>query len=62
MTGKEMCEIIASHWKNVYDIEVEPEQIWNYSPRGELFMVYVWYEDATAQKEEISGQSATRRD
>jgi hypothetical protein len=41
-----MCEVIAQHWKRDFDIDIEPERIFNYSPRGELYWVYVWYEAA----------------
>lgn len=47
-TMKEMCETIVSA-----DIlckkdgsALTPEEVFNYSPTGELFMVFMWYAEA----------------
>ena len=45
VTGQEMCELISKYFK-ARGIDRTWEQIWNYSPTGELAMVYYWYEDA----------------
>ena len=55
MTGEQMCEVIAAHWKREYGITVDPESIWNYSPTGELWYVYTWYEQAT-QAEQLANK------
>lgn len=46
VTGKQMCELISEFWRETNGVDVEPEQIWNYSRTGELTMVFVWYEEA----------------
>ena len=51
-TGKEMCEMISEYWASK-GIHKTWEEIWNYSPTGELFYVYLWYEDACKWKEEL---------
>ena len=50
MTGKEMCDFIAKHNIMEHDdgTPFTAEDYWNYSPTGELAMVYVWYEMALA--------------
>ena len=49
MTAEQMCETIYFYWTNVkfkgYDVW-KPKQIFNYSPNGELFMVFKWYNEA----------------
>jgi hypothetical protein len=45
-TGKEMCELISKYWKETKGIDKSWEEIWNYSPTGELFMVYEWFQEA----------------
>jgi hypothetical protein len=42
-TGKEMCEEISA-WLATKGIKKTPEEIWNYSPMGELFEVFALYE------------------
>lgn len=49
MTGKEICEHIAKAnflFKEGTDIPLTADEIWNYSPTGELFMLHEWYENA----------------
>lgn len=48
MTMKEMCELIARADFLRKDDGTAPtaEEIFNYSPSGELFMVFAWYEKA----------------
>jgi hypothetical protein len=46
MTGLERCKVISQYWKETTGKEVDPMDIWNYSPTGELFMVYAWYDEA----------------
>lgn len=45
-----MCELISEYWesKGIYKTW---EDIWNYSPTGELANVYFWYQDAKKWKE-----------
>ncbi len=50
MTGRQMCESISEYWASI-GINKTWDQICNYSPTGELFMVYCWYEDAKKWKE-----------
>lgn len=52
-TGIEACELISQHWKdtNKWGENDErnywtPEQIWYYSPSGELSGVFIWWDDA----------------
>jgi hypothetical protein len=41
------CEFIADTWRRTgYQPDVTAEQIFNYSPRGELFMIWQWYDEA----------------
>ena len=46
VSGRQMCELIAEYFKEVHEIEVSPEDIWNMSPTGELWPVYTLYDDA----------------
>lgn len=52
VTYKEACEIISKS-KILEKDGVNPtwEQIWNYSPTGELDMIDEWYEIASALEE-----------
>ncbi len=50
ITGKEMCELISEYFA-FHGLNKTWEEIWNYSPTGELYMVYSWYEDAKKWKE-----------
>ena len=50
VTGRQMCEFIVDVWREHYGVEVEPHDIWNASPTGELFHVFVLYEHAKATK------------
>lgn len=50
MTFKEMCELISEYWATL-GIHKTWEQIWEYSPTGELFMIYEWYEQAKEWKD-----------
>ena len=48
MTGKEMCEVIERS-KILIDKDGRhptAEEIWNYSPTGELSAVFDWYDQA----------------
>jgi|GEM_PF-2178172 len=49
-TGKEMCEMISEYFKETKGIQLSWEEIWNYSPTGELFMVYEWFNEAREWK------------
>jgi hypothetical protein len=42
-TGKEMCELISKWLKDTGHPEHTPEEIWNYSPTGELSLVFELY-------------------
>lgn len=53
MTGKEMCELISEYWSSK-GIDKSWEQIWNYSPTGELFNIFMWYEEAKEWKEGLN--------
>ena len=48
MTGKEMCELIvkADFLRKEDGTPPTAEEIWNYSPTGELLMVFEWYQTA----------------
>ena len=48
VTMKQMCETIVSADFLRYQNGDSPtaEQIYNYSPTGELYMVFTWYEQA----------------
>jgi hypothetical protein len=46
VTGQQMCELISKYFKEKYNIDKSWEEIWYYSPTGELAKVYYWYEDA----------------
>lgn len=49
-TLREMCELIAE-WMNANGLVtrvVTWQDIWEYSPTGELSMIWVWYEAASA--------------
>ena len=53
-TGKEMCEEILKADFLTYNNGKKPttgEEIWNYSPTGELSKVFEWYEIAKILKE-----------
>lgn len=39
MTWKQQCELISDFMKVSLGIDRTPEQIWSYSPTGELFWV-----------------------
>ena len=59
MTGKEMCEYIADHWRKHHGTNVEnAEQIWNYSQTGELYMVAVWYEEAREHEARLVAEAS----
>jgi hypothetical protein len=46
MTYKYMCELISKYWAEAKGVNKTPEEIWNYSPTGELYMIHEWYEEA----------------
>ena len=46
VTGKEACELISKYLKEAKGMDVKPEDIWNYSPTGELAEVFLLYEEA----------------
>jgi len=46
VTGQQMCELISKYFKEKFNIDKSFEEIWYYSPTGELAEVYYWYEDA----------------
>jgi hypothetical protein len=47
-TGQEMCNHIVKadfiYWQN--GVKLTAEEIWNYSPTGELIHVFTWFEHA----------------
>jgi hypothetical protein len=45
ITGQGMCELISQFFRS-RGIERTPEEIWNYSPTGELSMVFEWFHKA----------------
>lgn len=49
-TYKEMCETIekADILRKKDGTKPTAQEIWNYSPTGELFMIHEWYEEAQA--------------
>jgi hypothetical protein len=48
MTYQQACEVIAHVWRQRDGKHVEPEDIFNYSPTGELAMVSCWFDEADA--------------
>lgn len=52
MTYREMCELIAKYWEEVFGKVIDPDHIFQYSvfqyPEDELFMVDKWYAEAKA--------------
>jgi len=42
---REMCETISRCWAAGKGFHKTPEEIFNYSPTGELGMVFEWYWD-----------------
>lgn len=47
-TMNEMCETIVESGilRKKDGSELTPEEIYNYSPTGELFMIFIWYGEA----------------
>ena len=41
-----MCELISKFLKETKGLDLSWEQIWHYSPTGELYWVYEYYERA----------------
>jgi len=39
----EACELISKYLKEVHQVEMTGEQVFNASPTGELFHVFQWY-------------------
>ena len=50
VTGKEMCELI-SEYLLTKSINMSWEEVWNFSPTGELFHVFELYQIAKEWKE-----------
>jgi hypothetical protein len=48
MTGQEMCEFIAEVHERRIGEKIEPRDIWEQSPGGELFPVYADFQAAIA--------------
>lgn len=48
VTGEEMCQTIieAGILQKKDGTKLTTEEVWNYSPTGELFMVFEWYKIA----------------
>ena len=46
-----MCELISEHWKSK-GIHKTWEEIWNYHPKGELYFIFLWWEDAKKWKKD----------
>jgi len=45
VTGQEMCEfIVKADILRFSGVPPTAEEIWNYSPSGELHQVFFWYE------------------
>ena len=55
MTIQGMCEEISFVW-GLFGHRVTPIQIFNYSPTGELFMIWEWYEEAKFVKKILLDQ------
>jgi len=47
---QEMCELISEYWATK-GINKSWMEIFEYSPTGELFMVFEWYEEAKKWKD-----------
>ncbi len=48
MTNKGACELISKYWKDKYKVKIKPRDIWEYSPTGELAMIFLWIGQAKA--------------
>lgn len=46
MKVKYICEIIAWYFEEAFFIFKTGEEVFNYSPTGELSLLWFWYEDA----------------
>lgn len=46
VTMKQMCEVASKHLKKKYGIKLTPEQLWHYSPTGELDHIFFLYWEA----------------
>lgn len=57
---KDVCEFVAAwfnfHFPGVYAQPITGRQIFNYSPSGELFMIWEWWEKALADKKFMATQ------
>jgi len=49
VNGKEMCELISEYLASK-GIHKTWEEIWNYSPTGELYWIFIYYERAKKWK------------
>lgn len=58
MTGEQMCERISQYLRDAYGLDVAPMDMWNYSPRGELYLVFELYREAEAY---YRAQAASKR-
>ncbi len=61
MTGKQMCEVIAEEFSLTLGRKITPEEVWNCSPTGELFMIYEWYQKALELRAARSGDTGGGR-
>lgn len=46
VTGEQMCKVIAARFKDEWGVEREPETIWRASPNGELWPIFVMFDEA----------------
>lgn len=53
LTGRKMCEYIAEWFKEKIGKEVDPMDIWNMSPSGELWPVFDLYWAAKMDRENL---------
>lgn len=56
-TYQEACELISKHWLEKYGKAATAEDIYNYSPSGELMDVHIWYVEALLHYKEIAYRS-----
>lgn len=53
ITGNEMCELISKFFKS-QGIDKTWQEIWEFSPSGELYYLFEWYELAKEWERSLS--------
>lgn len=55
---KQMCEVASRYLLKKYDIKMTPKELWNYSPTGELYHIFLLYYEAKGFKFDNKGNQA----